>query len=150
MLRNPTAEQSKHNTTSKQTTLSAYLLKGDDMNTIEAKNMAVRLMDHHGLIEKGWTFVWMKMKRTFGQCWHSKKQILLSWPLTSLNDETTVRDTILHEIAHALAGYLSVTTATSKHRDTANQNNRDKRAATVAASTAAVGSMKDSSYDWSN
>jgi predicted SprT family Zn-dependent metalloprotease len=41
-------------------------------------------------------------KRLFGQCRNGQKLILLSRHLVELNGEEQVRDTILHEIAHAL------------------------------------------------
>ncbi|NBT51009.1 MAG: hypothetical protein EBT12_05555, partial [Marivivens sp.] len=41
-------------------------------------------------------------KTRFGQCRYTPKEISLSRPLTKANDEEQVRDTILHEIAHAL------------------------------------------------
>lgn len=72
------------------------------MNPTTAFHLANELMTQHGLQE--WTFVWDRAKRRFGQCRYVEKQISLSRPLVALNSETQVRDTILHEIAHALAG----------------------------------------------
>lgn len=51
-----------------------------------------------------WRFGFDQAKQRFGVCRHSRKEISLSAPLVSLNDEAQVTDTILHEIAHALAG----------------------------------------------
>lgn len=48
---------------------------------------------------------WFSRKRTFGLCDYRYKTLYLSAPLTELNDEVAVRDTLLHEIAHALAGW---------------------------------------------
>jgi len=42
--------------------------------------------------------------RRFGLCNHNERTISLSWHLVGMNDEDSVRDTILHEVAHALAG----------------------------------------------
>jgi hypothetical protein len=42
--------------------------------------------------------------RRFGTCRYSRKLITLSRQLIELNDQARVLDTILHEIAHALAG----------------------------------------------
>lgn len=61
-------------------------------------------MDEHGLIDKGWFFDWDRAKRRFGCCNYTKKRISLSLPLTKIRDPDNVRNTILHEIAHALVG----------------------------------------------
>lgn len=52
----------------------------------------------------GWTFKFDNAKRRFGCCHFGKKEITLSLPLSLLNDEASIRDTILHEIAHAKVG----------------------------------------------
>ena len=57
-------------------------------------------MEAHGLAD--WRFQFDRAKRRFGCCWSSRKMITLSRPLTFLNEVDEVRDTILHEIAHAL------------------------------------------------
>ena len=59
-------------------------------------------MKQHGLHQ--WTFKFDNARSRFGCCKHSTKTISLSRILTELNDEENVKDTILHEIAHALAG----------------------------------------------
>src|ERR1700760_1168305 len=58
-------------------------------------------MHQHGLV--GWTFRFDNARRRFGSCRYGSKLITLSRPLVYLNDVEQVRDTILHEIAHALA-----------------------------------------------
>lgn len=45
-----------------------------------------------------------KATRRFGCCWGNLKLITLSKTLTEMNDESEVLNTILHEIAHAIAG----------------------------------------------
>jgi predicted SprT family Zn-dependent metalloprotease len=50
------------------------------------------------------TFIWDTKKRVFGSCIPSLKVIKLSLPLTLMNSDEQVKDTILHEIAHGLAG----------------------------------------------
>lgn len=67
-----------------------------------ARDLARQLMDSHGL--KDWDFYFDTAKRRFGVCRYREKRISLSAALTHLNTEEEVRDTILHEIAHALAG----------------------------------------------
>ena len=59
-------------------------------------------MREHGLLEAGWTFAFDHARRRFGCCNLTRRRITLSRPLTFLNTEAQVRDTILHEIAHAL------------------------------------------------
>jgi predicted SprT family Zn-dependent metalloprotease len=70
------------------------------MDVEEAAGLARRLMDEHGL--RHWQFRWDRARRRFGCCWQSRLLITLSRPLTALNDPAEVRDTLLHEIAHAL------------------------------------------------
>ena len=72
------------------------------MNLMTAYNLAYDLLKEHGLYQKGWSFQWDNAKSRFGVCKYRSQVIGLSKPLTLANDETQVRDTILHEIAHAL------------------------------------------------
>jgi predicted SprT family Zn-dependent metalloprotease len=60
-------------------------------------------MGAHGLIDLGWEARMDHARKRFGVCRMSSKEISLSRPLVELNPEDEVRDTILHEIAHALA-----------------------------------------------
>lgn len=71
------------------------------MNPYKAQLLAQQLIELH-LPNTGWKFKFDSAKRRFGQCNYSKRYISLSKPLTIANDEDEVRDTILHEIAHAL------------------------------------------------
>jgi hypothetical protein len=68
----------------------------------QVERLAKALMAKHGLTE--WYFVWRRWKVTFGACDGVRQIIYLSGPLTRLNSEKEVKDTILREIAHALAG----------------------------------------------
>lgn len=72
------------------------------MNILKAKSMALDLMKKHGL--EDWTFQLSTARRRYGVCMLRVKTIKLSAPLAILNSEESVRDTILHEIAHALVG----------------------------------------------
>ena len=74
------------------------------MNTLQAKKLAIELMSYHGLLDLGWSFEFDTAKRRFGVCKYGSKVIGLSKPLTMANDLVQVKDTILHEIAHALVG----------------------------------------------
>jgi predicted SprT family Zn-dependent metalloprotease len=70
------------------------------MNLYEARNLARTLMTQHGIPD--WTFTFDHARRRFGSCQPTRKRITLSRTLTLLNTEEEVRDTLLHEIAHAL------------------------------------------------
>ena len=71
------------------------------MNLYAARDLARALMNQHGL--SYWVFVFDRARRRFGSCQPRRQCITLSRTLTFLNGEDEVRDTILHEIAHALA-----------------------------------------------
>ena len=70
------------------------------MNLDDARRLAIDLIRIH--LDDGWTFRWSNAHREFGRCNYTHRRIVLSKPLTLTNDEHQVRDTILHEIAHAL------------------------------------------------
>ena len=70
------------------------------MQPVDAKLMAWSLIQQHGLT--GWRFEFDHARRRFGSCRPRSKLITLSKPLTLLNGEAQIRDTLLHEIAHAL------------------------------------------------
>ena len=71
------------------------------MNTEMARKLAETLIDRH---LTGWSFEFDRSVRRFGCCKYNKRLITLSRDITSRNDVEHVRDTILHEIAHALVG----------------------------------------------
>mgnify|MGYP003331690830 FL=1 len=75
------------------------------MEILKAKELAIELMNKHKLIEYGWYFEFDKAKRRFGCCDYIKQRISLSEGLTKIREEHNVRNTILHEIAHALVGF---------------------------------------------
>ena len=58
---------------------------------------------HEHCLSREWTFRWQNKKVSLGTCSYRKKEIRLSKWYVELNDEAEVRDTILHEIAHALS-----------------------------------------------
>lgn len=86
------------------------------MDLHEAEKLARALMDRHGLFDDGWRFRWGSAKRQIGSVrvrqqrnrrtgrTVTTKTLSLSRPLVRSNSEAEVRDTILHEIAHAIAG----------------------------------------------
>jgi len=67
-----------------------------------ALDTAAELMRLHGL--KGWRVRLDHARRRAGQCDYTRRVISLSRHYVRHADETHIRDTILHEIAHALVG----------------------------------------------
>ena len=72
------------------------------MTLTQARKLALRLMRLHKLSPE-WSFGFDRSKVRFGKCNHANKEISLSRYLVELNGEKEVRETILHEIAHAPA-----------------------------------------------
>jgi predicted SprT family Zn-dependent metalloprotease len=72
------------------------------MTEAQAVILAEHLLERHGLTAQGWTFGLVKRVRNIGTCYYRQKLITLS--VYFLHDDVQVRDTILHEIAHALVG----------------------------------------------
>jgi predicted SprT family Zn-dependent metalloprotease len=59
----------------------------------------------HGLLADGWSFGFNNRKRALGICNYNKKRIELSRHTIEMNTDEEVIDTILHEVAHAIAGH---------------------------------------------
>ncbi|GEP37650.1 hypothetical protein NPS01_13130 [Nocardioides psychrotolerans] len=72
------------------------------MQLTAAAHLGRALLDQHGL--RDWELVFDRAKRRAGICRETTRQIGLSAPLTELHSEADVRDTLLHEVAHALVG----------------------------------------------
>lgn len=73
------------------------------MDLTVAKETALDFMEYFGLIEKGWTFDFNNAKRSYGRTTYgSKKEISLSKINVKKMSYKDVKDTILHEIAHAI------------------------------------------------
>jgi predicted SprT family Zn-dependent metalloprotease len=68
----------------------------------DARALAADLMTQHRLT--GWRLVFDNARTRAGVCRFDRKEIGLSRVLTELHSVEQVTDTILHEIAHALAG----------------------------------------------
>jgi predicted SprT family Zn-dependent metalloprotease len=75
------------------------------MNLSTAQSLAISLMKKHNIWQQGWSFEFDNAFRRFGVCRYRNKIIGLSSRLVTLNNEEKVKDTILHEIAHAIAGH---------------------------------------------
>lgn len=65
-------------------------------------SLARKLMNDHGLGH--WSFQLDRAKKRAGRCNHTYKIISLSESFVQYNSEEDVKDIILHEIAHAIAG----------------------------------------------
>lgn len=72
------------------------------MDLIEARELADDLMARHGVSD--WRLVFDDAKTRAGICRLEVKEIGLSRPLIRLYSPEQVTETVLHEIAHALAG----------------------------------------------
>lgn len=76
------------------------------MKLQEAKELALKLMSEH--LNDSWRFEFMNSKKAIGQCrqmrYVNAGWIRLSRVLVPVLSEAEVKDTILHEIAHALVG----------------------------------------------
>ncbi len=65
--------------------------------------LADHLLNEHELFKKGWRFSFDRAKRRAGCCRYSKKEITLAKAYAE-QEELKIKNTILHEIAHALVG----------------------------------------------
>lgn len=70
---------------------------------IEIENLARKTMDGYQLTN--WSFKWSNSKTVFGLCDYEKETIFLSKVLNSVRDIEQIKNTILHEVAHALTPY---------------------------------------------
>lgn len=74
------------------------------MRPKDVVQLAEELMTQHGLIARGWRFELDGAKRRLGCCHRDSMVISVSKHLSALNGPEIIRNTMLHEIAHALAG----------------------------------------------
>ncbi|WP_097189062.1 SprT-like domain-containing protein [Ornithinimicrobium cerasi] len=72
------------------------------MDLDAAARLARTLMDAHGL--RDWRFEFDRAKVRAGACHFADRRITLSRHLTLAHDPDQVRETVLHEVAHALVG----------------------------------------------
>src|SRR5437764_2083788 len=68
----------------------------------EAHQLARALLRDHGL--RDWSFRFNRSKCNMGLCRFDDRSIELSLHFVERNPEPVIRDTLLHEIAHALVG----------------------------------------------
>jgi predicted SprT family Zn-dependent metalloprotease len=69
---------------------------------LQARELALGLLAVHGL--GSWSFTFNRSKRQMGCCRFELKVIELSRHFVERNARNLIRDTLLHEIAHALVG----------------------------------------------
>ena len=62
------------------------------------------LMRLHGLTAKGWNWGFDNAKQRAGACNYSRKRITIARGYAQVARNAQIEDTILHEIAHAMAG----------------------------------------------
>lgn len=72
------------------------------MDLVAAQRLAEDLLAEHG--PRGWSFAFDRAKVRAGACHHGESRISLSRDITRAHDPAEVRETLLHEIAHALVG----------------------------------------------
>lgn len=72
------------------------------MNADQVTELAREIMNDHGL--EDWTVAMNRATGRAGICYHTRRLLGFSKLIMSAFDEAEVRNTILHEIAHALVG----------------------------------------------
>jgi len=72
------------------------------VNLPDVLPLAQLLMEEHDVAD--WSVSFDRARRRAGQADHSRRRITLSRQLMALYDEAEVRETVLHEIAHARVG----------------------------------------------
>lgn len=74
------------------------------MNLTDVTTLAKTLMAEH-ITEPGWTFGFDNAERRMGLCSYTNQSITVSRHFAAAATDAQVRDVILHEIAHVLAGH---------------------------------------------
>ena len=74
----------------------------EPMNEAEVRTLARTLLDQHGLND--WRLRLGEAKGRLGSCSYRTKTIAISMAFARINPEERIKNTILHEIAHALVG----------------------------------------------
>lgn len=69
---------------------------------IQTQLEANALLREHGLADQGWTFKFDNARNRAGACKYGPRVISMSRYLVQLWDADEVRQTLLHEVAHAL------------------------------------------------
>ena len=62
-------------------------------------------MEKHRLFDMGWDYDYDRAKKRLGLCKYGPKLLTFSLPFIDINTIDVMRNTVLHEVSHALAGY---------------------------------------------
>ena len=73
------------------------------MNLNTLKNIANDEIKKH--LGPDWRFIWLRAKRRLGVCNFTDKTIGISKPLAQVNEESRMRNTLMHEIEHGICGF---------------------------------------------
>lgn len=71
----------------------------------DAQNLCDIELRKHNLWNAGWRTNFTKVDKYIAACFHNEKRITISIPHLNARSESELKDTILHEIAHALVGF---------------------------------------------
>jgi predicted SprT family Zn-dependent metalloprotease len=74
----------------------------DFSKRLQFRNRAIEFMNHYGLSD--WSFEWSNAHKILGECNFKHRTLKFSTKWVDVNTIEVMEDTILHEIAHALAG----------------------------------------------
>jgi predicted SprT family Zn-dependent metalloprotease len=77
------------------------------IDTLGVSKLGSHLLQKHELSQRGWTFGFDRAKTRCGQCDFHQRRITVSiyYVRDRASNVGDIQNTILHEIAHALAGY---------------------------------------------
>lgn len=78
------------------------IVKTKEQKVLDALSLSEQLLTQHNLAQNGWTVGLSRAKRRLGLCDIRIRKIFLSTVYVENNSLQLVKDTILHEIAHAL------------------------------------------------
>ena len=76
------------------------------------RQWAEALISSH--LDSSWTFGFDNAKRRAGQCDYTRRRITVSRYLSARYDDDTNHQTLLHEVAHALAGATASATSAAR------------------------------------
>ncbi len=72
------------------------------LSRARAAALAEDMLEQYGLAERGWTFAFDRATQREGQCDYAKRRITYSGPILEHRTREEFRQTMLHEIAHAM------------------------------------------------
>jgi predicted SprT family Zn-dependent metalloprotease len=79
-----------------------FQVRARTSRALAVRRLALALLETHGLVD--WSFRFNRHKQSMGYCRYGDRLIELSIYFVEHNDGVEIRDTLLHEIAHALVG----------------------------------------------